>query len=389
MNIGLTGILRKAARDFLVAASQLVQRGRTTLLVAAVITLLEVLSQTPLAVAPASRGLVYVVVVAMAAAVDGLRAALVASLIAVAYAAYAPYLVGGHGDPRDLFILVFSTVVVGIVVGGLHDRIVAQRTQLREEKERLQKTVAAQAEFMNDAAHELRTPITVVHGYLSMLRDGSFGPSPPRWNAIIEVALRKSEELAHLVEQLLLSARLEARAVEPSRIALDVRDAVREAVERADPRATLLGADLSYQVPSRPVTVAADPEHVATILDNLINNALSYSDQTPRVRVIVVDEGDAKVLVEDRGRGIPDDMRERIFDRFFRVLEPNRPASPGAGLGLSISRDLAARQGGSLSLLRSEPGAGSVFVLRLLHQPPQPSTRPERPGTPSGSAFQV
>jgi signal transduction histidine kinase len=222
-----------------------------------------------------------------------------------------------------------------------------------------------QSQFMNAVAHELRTPITVITGYLSMLHDGSFGPAPQRWTAVLDIITRRALDLGDLVEQMLLSGRLEAGTLASTLVPLDLRYAVQQAAERANPRATLLGAVVNYQLPSSAVMVEADQEQVARILDSLINNALAYSGRQAWVRITAMEEGDAQVLVEDHGRGIPAEMRERIFERFVRAEDPDRTPVPGTGLGLAISRDLAEQLGGSLTLVRSEVGSGSVFVLRL------------------------
>ena len=234
-----------------------VRQIRSPLLMLAVVTLLEALSHTSVAVPYAARSLIYVLVVAIAAATDGFRTALVSTLVAVAFAAYGPYLSGGAPDGRDLFVLVFSSVIAAIVVGSVHDRLENVASALEAEKRQLEESARSRAEFMNAAAHELRTPITVVTGYLSMLYDGSFGPAPHRWAGVLDIVTRKAEELGRLVEQMLLSGRLEAGTIATTPILLDLRDAVRQAAERANPRATLLGAAVNYQLPSRSVLPTA------------------------------------------------------------------------------------------------------------------------------------
>jgi len=352
-------------RRLSVPLAAVIRQVRSPLLMTAAITFLEVLSQTPLALPYAARGLLYVLLVAVAAAADGLRAALVSGLLAVAFASYAPYLSGRAPDGRDLFALVFACVVAALAVGGLRERQDRLRLVLEAERERLRAQRLAPAEFMNAAAHELRTPVTVVTGYLSMLQEGSFGPAPPRWAAVLDIVARKAHELSGLVEQMLLASSVDVGMVDLPRLAFDLRQAVQQAVERADPRATLLQASLSYQLPSHALPVEADPEAVGRILDVLIDNALTYGGRQPWVRITVSDEGDAQVLVEDHGRGIPPEMKERIFERFVRAEDPDHTPVPGTGLGLAISRGLAEQQGGSLAVLRSELGAGSVFALRL------------------------
>ena len=104
-----------------------------------------------------------------------------------------------------------------------------------------------------------------------------------------------------------------------------------------------------------------DGASTVRILNNLLTNAIHYSRQSPRIRVVV--ESDGSVLVTDHGKGVPEEMRERIFDRFVRVED--RTATPGTGLGLYVSRQLAELQGGRLTLERSELEEGSTFRLTL------------------------
>jgi PAS domain S-box-containing protein len=223
------------------------------------------------------------------------------------------------------------------------------------------------SEFLNMAAHELRTPLTVINGYLSMLNDGSLGKPPPRWEGPVELLAAKAEELGRLVDDLLLTSRLESGGLPARADRLDLRSVVESAARRAAPRVELVKGHLESEVPSNPVLVTGDPEQLSRVLDNLLNNALTYRRglQAPWVRLeLIVEDGLAGVAVEDRGRGVPSEMRERIFERFVRADEASDQTS-GTGLGLHISRQLAQRHGGSVELERSAPEEGSRFVLRL------------------------
>ncbi len=222
------------------------------------------------------------------------------------------------------------------------------------------------SEFLTMAGHELRTPLTVIKGYLSMLADGSLGEVPPGLRQPVELLASKAEDLGCLVDDLLFTARLESGHLPVRAMRLDLGIAARQAVRRAQARADLLGAKLALELEEGVLTVSADPEHIGRILDNLVNNALTYRQpgMPAWVRVRAGLEADTVVVsVEDHGRGIPPDKQERIFERFVRGEEA--AGSPGTGLGLYISRQLAARHGGKLQLDWSAPGQGSRFSLRL------------------------
>jgi signal transduction histidine kinase len=234
--------------------------------------------------------------------------------------------------------------------------------------EQAQAASAARGDFLNMAAHELRTPLTVVLGYLSMFDDGTFGEPPPRWREPIRLLALKAHELAELVDDLLLASHLESGGLVARAERLDLRQSIRDSARRAQPLVDLLGGELVLELPDDPVEVRADAQDIARVLDNLVNNALTYSRPQARAWVRVsarVEDAVAVVGVEDHGRGVPPELRDRIFERFVRGETAEDGDARGTGLGLYICRQLAARHSGRVQLDSSEPGRGSCFSLRL------------------------
>jgi len=268
-------------------------------------------------------------------------------------------------SPTHLDFLDQLTDGVGVVLNTIEanmrtEELLKQSQILFAEAQEASKSKSA---FLSMAAHELRTPLSVITGYLSMLQDGTI--TPDNAERPLRVLIGKATELNSIVDDLLTAARIEGGTVPTDTKVLDLREMARLAMARAEPRAGLLKAEMLYDEPNEPVWVNADREQLARIIDNLLNNALTYTTGQPWVHLTVsLDEGPALIL-EDHGVGIPRDKHEKIFERFFRIDDPAIGPQPGTGLGLFISRELSERHGGSLTLDQSEIGKGSTFVLHL------------------------
>ena len=225
---------------------------------------------------------------------------------------------------------------------------------------------AAKTTFLNMVGHELRTPLTVIMGYAAMLADRSFGELPEVTSRPLEIIQGKSAELGRLVDSLLAAARIEADVDGTVREPTDVKELVRLAVERGAGRVVLHKAILTVAIDEGAAMISdVDGRHIGHILDNLINNALTYS--IPPVQIglsATVTDGMITIRVTDNGPGIAAEHHQEIFERFVRATEPgNEPG--GTGLGLYIARALAQRNGGDLSLECSARGAGATFLLSL------------------------
>jgi len=230
--------------------------------------------------------------------------------------------------------------------------------------ERLAAIEANKTQFLNLASHELRGPLTVIRGYVSMLQDGLLGTLNERGSKAVPVISTKVLEMNTLIEQMIEAARLEDGALMLRPEANDLRELVKAAVNSATP---VLDGQRKVRVkcPERPVRVRVDGERVKTIVANLVSNAIKYSPEGGPVEVDVVNRGGiARVSVKDHGVGIAKDDLPILFTRFGRVSTPETDHLPGTGLGLYLGRQLARLHGGEITV-DSDPGRGSTFTLHL------------------------
>jgi signal transduction histidine kinase len=243
----------------------------------------------------------------------------------------------------------------------------AELQRLEAHAQRMAELDQQKSEFLQLASHELRAPITLVSGYLSMLEDGSLGQLPDTAARVVPLMATRMRQMSHLVERMLAASRLEIRRRDSAQVAIRIDDVARAVVASQtmdeDPLRNIAVES------SGPLYVHADPDSVETILTNLISNALKYSPGMSDIAVVVRDEpGWAVVDVIDRGIGISEHETTRLFQPFRRLDSALSAGIEGTGLGLYLSRNLALELGGDIEA-RSVAGEGSTFTLRLPSRP--------------------
>jgi PAS domain S-box-containing protein len=232
---------------------------------------------------------------------------------------------------------------------------------------RLRQAERAKTDFVATVSHELRTPITPIKGYVEILRARGPNLAEDKRQDMLRIIAERAEHLARLVEDLLLASRISSEpggsaVVGMQRECTDLAEAARRAASD-----WLRGPDsrLELELPELPLEVDADPLRLVQVLANLISNAHKYSPAEQPVRLRVWrDNGWARAAVADRGRGIPREELDRVFEKFHRVEDPMTMTTGGTGLGLYIARELTRAMGGEIEA-SSAPRRGSTFTVRL------------------------
>lgn len=211
--------------------------------------------------------------------------------------------------------------------------------------------------FAADVAHELRTPLAIARGELEALLDGVAPPTPERLRSLHEELVR----LGRIVEDVETLAAAEAARFRLDRRRVDLAEVARDAVDALRGRAAAAGVELSAEVEA--ASVDGDRARLDQVLRNLLANALKFTPSGGHVRVSVSSvNGDARLVVEDTGPGVPADERARLFDRFWR----GRAAGPtsGSGVGLAVVAELVRAHGGGVDV-DDAPTGGARFTVRL------------------------
>lgn len=238
-------------------------------------------------------------------------------------------------------------------------------TRIQEQVGRLRQTDAQRRELVANVSHDLRTPLAAVIGYLETLQVKGETVAPEERSSYLDIALRQCRYLNSLVARLFELARLEAEqaAVHPE--AFSLGDLVEDVTQKFALRASEKGIALVTDYPEALPLVSADVALVERVLENLIENALTYTPEGGRVRVTLASgPRSVRVAVEDSGCGIAPEDLPRIFDRFYRGERSRHDASGHAGLGLAIARRIIELHGSEISVA-SRAGAGATFAFAL------------------------
>ena len=217
-------------------------------------------------------------------------------------------------------------------------------------------------QLLGDVAHELRTPLATIDGYLEAMRDGVMPASPETW-AVVET---ESRRLRRLVDDLQKVSRAEERQLDLRVRPLTPAALVTASLQAATPAYAAKGVELAAAVDERLPPLTVDPDRMGEVLGNLLDNALRHTPPGGRVEVGAERRGEhVELTVSDTGEGIPAEHLTRIFERFHRVDAGRARAQGGSGIGLAVARALVEAHGGRIRAESEGPGRGARLVVSL------------------------
>jgi Signal transduction histidine kinase len=232
-----------------------------------------------------------------------------------------------------------------------------QKISVLEELNRLKN------EFVSNISHELRTPLASIIGFSETISSDPAMPDETR-NEFIEIILSEGKRLARLINDILDLSKIEGGKIELAKNNNDVIKILHEAIEANQKTAELKNLAFTYDMPEDEVILFCDRERILQVFNNVISNAIKFTEEKGRVKIIVQNfYKELEVIISDTGVGIPAKDIPHIFDKFFRVERPGTEIA-GTGLGLVFVKQIVDSHNG-LVTVQSEVNKGTTFVIKL------------------------
>lgn len=247
----------------------------------------------------------------------------------------------------------------------LTEKVAVATEKLRRTNRELQRLDQAKDEFLSMASHQLRTPLTSIKGYLSMVMEGDAGKITQQQRDLLNEAFTSSERMVHLISDFLSVSRLQTGKFIIDAQPVDLAEVVAQQVDTLAPLAASHDLKIEY---TRPVTrreLLLDEDKIQQVVMNLLDNAVFYSRPKSSVKVDLQYVGkEVMFTVRDTGIGVPPSEQAKLFGKFFRATNARKQRPDGTGVGLYLAKRVVTAHGGSI-VFDSEEGKGSTFGFKL------------------------
>lgn len=263
-----------------------------------------------------------------------------------------------------LHILGGKTVEINIVPILSQDTVFQGVLVVLNDISELKRLEQVRKDFVANVSHELKTPVATISGFAETLLDEG-GEDPKNVMEFSRIIYEEAQRLNRLINGLLELSRIESEQANMNIVPININELLENTINVARRQYYAHKINLEYiPAPTKPM-INSDPDLIAHVLSNLLDNAIKYSPEDGLIQVILEDlEDRVKVTVQDNGMGIPPQELSRIFERFYRVDKARSRKTGGSGLGLSIVKHLVENLGGQVSV-ESTPGLGSKFSFTL------------------------
>ena len=268
----------------------------------------------------------------------------------------------------DIEIMTALTNQVGIVSRNLklYNTLQDANAELQDANTRLRELDKAKSEFLSIASHQLRTPISAIKGYLSMMIDGDFGPLPDKITDVIKNLFESSARLARLINIFLNVSRIESGRLKLDKKPIQINEMIDSVIVELINQAKQKGVTLEYKKKKKePPLIMADADKLREVVLNLVDNAIKYTPEGSIVVTVDADDKELNFKVTDTGIGIKKDEVKTLFRKFVRGSGVAQIHTGGSGLGLFIAQKIIKEHNGHVWAESEGPGKGSVFQFTL------------------------
>lgn len=243
--------------------------------------------------------------------------------------------------------------------------------ELRDTNKKLREIDASKDEFISMASHQLRTPLTSIKGYISMLLDGDLGELQTQQKKALEEAYDSSQRMVYLIGDFLNLSRIQTGRFELERSGVSLPALIAEEIEQLQQSAKTRNVELLYTPPTTFPTVMLDETKIRQVMMNFIDNAIYYAKPEGGEVLIVLEQQRDHIVfaVKDNGIGVPVSARKHLFSKFFRADNAKKARPDGTGIGLYMAKRVVVAHGGTI-IFASVNGKGSEFGFRLPTQNP-------------------
>jgi signal transduction histidine kinase len=247
----------------------------------------------------------------------------------------------------------------------LEQRVDAATKELRRSNAQLQKLDESKDEFISMASHQLRTPLTSIKGYISMMMEGDMGKITDEQKHILNEAFMSSERMVRLISDFLNVSRLQTGKFVIEKHPVDLALLVQREIEGLTPNAQARGMKFIYKKPKNIPELELDENKIQQVVMNFSDNALYYSKENGKITVTLKKvPGWVELIVKDQGIGVPEEERAHLFNKFFRASNAKRARPDGTGVGLFLAKKVIDEHDGQI-IFESKEGKGSSFGFRL------------------------
>ena len=253
--------------------------------------------------------------------------------------------------------------IVNVIAVALDRSVLDQ--QLKEANDKLKELDKQKTEFVSIASHQLRSPLTAIKGYSSLILEGSFGPISDKVKEAVDVVFQSSQKLVLVIEDFLDITRIELGKMKYEMNKVDLQEIVSQVVNELRHSVESHDLELKYKPDTKKYWILGDKGKISQVVGNMIDNAMKYTKEGTISVLVSNEKGNIRLMVKDTGVGIPPDIISKLFQKFARAKDASKVNITGTGLGLFVAKQIVDAHKGKIWAESEGLGKGSTFIVEF------------------------